>query len=133
MPALPDLATQGYVLAYLADLALTPPQVAAVPPLVSAASDAIRALSGYVFNLWTFDQLHTVEPPYNQIFLRQYPIGGTGVSRCATNPTPILSVWNTDPAAVKASAGLTTAGDVLTGIVATGLTLTRFANGQVLS
>lgn len=128
--ALPDLITQPYLLGYLsvAGVELTPEQLAKLPDLTAAASAAVRSYCRRVFSAWTFDELYTVEAPSNEVILRQYPV--LSAERCATGLTPILSVWCEAAATPRAVASLASDGDEATGLVATGLALTRWTAGQ---
>lgn len=128
LAGVPDLITQPYLAGFLADLNLTPAQLAKLPDFTSAASQAVRKYCNRRFTLATYDELYTVEPPATRVTLRQFPV--VSVDRCATNPSAIVSVWNTDPYATRAVAALATTGDAASGLVVTGLLLSRWTSGQ---
>ena len=123
----PDLITQDYLAGFLADLELTPAQLAKLPDLAAAASRAVRVHCNRVFTSWTFDEVYTVRAPETRVTLRQFPV--ISIDRCLTNPAPLLEVWNLDPYATRASVALATTGDYASGFTVTGLSLSRWSSG----
>lgn len=125
--AFPDLTDLATVTGYLAERGLTPAELAALPMLITSASDNIRLYCRRAFTSWTFDELYTVDPPEREITLRQFPV--LAVESVRTDPSVVLTIANTSTANQRAIVGLATGGDVETSPAPTGITLTRWASG----
>lgn len=125
MSAPADLVTQAFLAQALAGIVIEPWMPALFPALAASASRAVRRYCHRLFTRGTFDELYTLDaPPSRTIILDQLPL--LTVSRCATSPTQVLSVNNTDTATnQRALVSIATTGDTYTGLVATGLSLTR--------
>lgn len=104
-----------------------PADTSALQAVITAASRAVRRFCGRDFTLETYDETYD-SLGYSQLILRQYPVNS--ITRLAAQPTPILTVSNTDATTnQRALAALATTGDVDAGLVVTGLKLTRVASG----
>jgi hypothetical protein len=101
--------------------------LATLPQAITRASKALQRYTQRDIVLSTYDECYDGAGS-NTLILRQYPV--VGPVTLATTPTTVLTVWNGDPVTnQQASASLTTTGDTVTGLVVSGLTLTRTASG----
>ncbi len=122
-----DLITQDYLAAALGDYPLSAAATASLPALATAASRLIRDWCNRRFTRQTYDELYTVDPG-NTLVLDQHPVNQ--VLRLSTNPTAVLTVGQADAVTnQRATAQLATTGNADSGLVVTGLTLTRYASG----
>ncbi len=126
MPTPPDLITAQYAYDLLAILPLTPAQLAAVPTIITAASNAIQSWCNRTFAQAVYTEFCPVElngtirlknPPINQI------------TRVQTQPTSALTVQNPSTSVQAARCYLTVTGDAVAGQTVTGLTLVSVSSG----
>lgn len=122
----PDLITAQYAYDLLAILPLTPQQLAAVPAIITAASNAIQSWCNRTFAQATYIEDCPVElngtirlknPPINQIL------------RVQAQPTPVLTVTNPSTSVQNARCYFTVTGDAVAGQTITGLTLVSVSSG----
>ncbi len=126
MPTPPDLITPAYAAPLLAILSLTPEQTAAVPTLITAASNAIQSWCNRTFAQAVYVEDCPIEldgtirlknPPINQIL------------RVQAQPTPVLTVTNPSTSVQNARCYFTVTGDAVAGQTVTGLTLVSVSSG----
>jgi len=123
-----DLIDQATLLNMLAAGGFTPTtaQSTVLPQVTAAVSRAIRRYTNRQLTRATYDELYTVGLDGN-ILLREYPVNT--LTRCAINPTTVLTVTNTSTANQRALVKLGTTGDVDTGLTPANITLTSYAGG----
>jgi hypothetical protein len=123
-----DLIDQTTLLNMLAAGGFVPTtaQSTVLPQVTAAVSRAIRRYTNRQLTRATYDELYTVGLD-GQILLREYPVNA--VTRCAINPTTVLTITNTSTANQRALVKLGTTGDADTGLTPANITLASYASG----
>ena len=123
-----DLVSSAFATSQLA--VSLPGNVTMLPSVISSASRVIRRWLGRDIVAQSYDELYSGKG-FRQLILRQYPINGP--VRIMTAPLAVLTVTQTDTVTnQEAYASLATTGTYDTGLVVTGIQLTRTASGVII-
>jgi hypothetical protein len=128
-----DLVAPAYLQSVWDTGTLSAAQLASLAPACSAATRAVRQYCRRVFTRATFDELYTLTGPRSPVVLRQWPV--SGVTAVMVGPTAALTVANADPVTnQRATVALATTGSEADAtLVATGVTLSRWASGTIVA